>query len=89
MFGDYEAQISTLLLKRVCTPKAIVELGNEKNNQIWRNAKIRAVGMKRVMLLCETAKRSIGLKKGASAAQYEIKLLLEDYEYKKHSLIPL
>ena len=36
--------------------------------------------------LCETAKRSIGLKKGSSAAQYEMKLLLEDYEYKKAQL---
>ena len=42
--------------------------------------------MKRATTLCETAKRSIGLKKGSSAAQYEMKLLLEDYEYKKAQL---
>ena len=48
--------------------------------------KLRAVGMKRATTLCETAKRSIGLKKGSSAAQYEMKLLLEDYEYKKAQL---
>lgn len=36
--------------------------------------------------MCETAKRSIGLKKGSSAARYEMKLLLEDYEYKKGQL---
>ena len=44
-------------------PEAIVELGAEKINQIWRDAKLRAVGMKRATTLCETAKRSIGLKK--------------------------
>ena len=82
VFGDYEAQSSMLLLKKVCTPEAIVELGAEKINQIWRDAKLRAVGMKRAT----TAKRSIGLKKGSSAAQYEMKLLLEDYEYKKAQL---
>ena len=42
--------------------------------------------MKRATTLCETAKRSIGLKKGSSAARYEMKLLLEDYEYKKAQL---
>ena len=86
VFGDYEAQSSMLLLKKVCTPEAIVELGAEKINQIWRDAKLRAVGMKRATTLCETAKRSIGLKKGSSAAWYEMKLLLEDYEYKKAQL---
>jgi transposase len=69
VFGDYEAQSSMLLLKKVCTPEAIVELGAEKINQIWRDAKLRAVGMKMATTLCETAKRSIGLKKGSSAAQ--------------------
>ncbi len=42
VFGDYEAQSSMLLLKKVCTPEAIVELGAEKINQIWRDAKLRA-----------------------------------------------
>lgn len=86
VFRDYEAQSSMLLLKKACTPEAIVELGAEKINQIWRDAKLRAVGMKRATTLCETAERSIGLKKGSSAAKYEMKLLLEDYEYKKAQL---
>lgn len=86
VFRDYEAQSSMLLLKVACTPKAIVELGAGKINEIWRNAKIRAVGMKRATTLCETAKRSIGLKKGTSAAGYEMKLLLADYEYKMAQL---
>ena len=42
--------------------------------------------MKRAMTLCETAKRSIGLKKGSKAAEYEMKLLLADYEYKQSQL---
>ncbi len=83
VFGDYEAQSSMLLLQVACTPEQIVELGAEKINQIWRDAKLRAVGMKRTTTLCETAKRSIGLKKGSGAAQYEMKLLLADYTYKK------
>jgi transposase len=86
VFGDYEAQSSMLVLKVACTPKAIIELGAEKINQIWRDAKLRAVGMKRATTLCETAKKSIGLRKGSSAAKYEMKLLLADYEYKKAQL---
>jgi transposase len=86
VFGDYEAQSSMLVLKVACTPEAIIELGAEKINQIWRDAKLRAVGMKRATTLCETAKKSIGLRKGSSAAKYEIMLLLADYEYKKAQL---
>ena len=42
--GDYEAQSSMLLLKKTCTPEAIVELGAEKINQIWRDAKAKGCG---------------------------------------------
>ncbi len=86
VFGDYEAQSSMLVLKRACTPEAIVNLGAENINQIWRDAKLRAVGKKRATTLCEAAKRSIGLKKGTLATEYEMKLLLQDYEYKMAQL---
>ena len=75
-----------LLLKEAATPEAIIKLGAEGVNQIWRSAKIRAVGMKRATTLCETAKESIGLKKGTAAAEFEMKMLLRDYEYKKAQL---
>lgn len=74
------------MLKAACTSEAVIELGDEKINQIWRNAKLRAVGMKRTTILCETAKRSVGLKIGSSAARYEMKMLPADYEYKKAQL---
>lgn len=86
VFGDYESQSSMLLLKAAATPESIIKLGAEGVNQIWRSAKIRAVGMKRATTLCETAKESIGLKKGTAAAEYEMKMLLRDYEYKKAQL---
>lgn len=43
-------------------------------------------GMKRAMTLWETAKRSIGLKKGTTAAEFEMKMMLEDYDYKMTQL---
>ena len=86
VFGDYESQSSMLVLHTVCVPDEIVKLGAEKINQIWRDAKLRAVGIKRATTLCETAKQSIGLKKGTTAATYEMNLLLQDYDYKKAQL---
>lgn len=83
VFRDYESESSMLLLKRACTPEEIIELGAEGVNRIWREAKLRAVGMKRATTLCETAENSIGLKEGTSAATYEMKMLLADYDYKK------
>ncbi len=86
VFGDYESKSSMLLLKEACTPEAILALGVDGIDQIWRREKLRAVGKKRAMTLCEAAKRSIGLKKGSSAAEIEMKMLLQDYEYKMTQL---
>jgi len=86
VFGGYESQSSMLVLRHACTPEAIVNLGPEGINQLWRNEKLRAVGMKRAMTLWETAKRSIGLKKGTTAAEFEMKMMLEDYDYKMTQL---
>lgn len=83
VFGDYESQSSMLLLKKAPTPEAIIKLGPDGVNRIWRDAKIRAVGIKRATTLYEAAKRSIGLKKGTAAVEYEMQMLLCDYEYKK------
>ncbi len=83
VYGDYLAVSSLLVLKNASTPEAILKLGADGIYQIWRDAKLRAVGMKRAMTLCEAAKLSIGLKKGTKAAEYEMKMLLQDYEYKQ------
>mgnify|MGYP003022646502 FL=1 len=83
VFGDYESQSSMLVLRRACTPEKIIELGIAGINQIWRDAKLRAVGIKRATTLYETAQHSIGLKNGRNAAEYEMKLLLQDYDYKQ------
>ena len=83
VFGDYESQSSMLVLRRACTPEKIIELGIAGINQIWRDAKLRAVGIKRATTLYETAQHSMGLKNGRNAAEYEMKLLLQDYDYKQ------
>lgn len=83
VFGDYESQSSMLVLRKVCTPERILELGIAGINQIWRDAKLRAVGIKRATTLYETAKNSIGIQNGTNVSEYEMKLLLQDYDYKQ------
>ena len=82
VFRDYASKGSLLLLKVAATPSSIVALGAEGTNKIWRDAKVRAVGIKRATTLYETAKKSIGQSQGTAAAEVEMKLLLEDYEAK-------
>ena len=86
VFGSYESKSSMLLLRVASTPESIVALGVEGICRIWREAKIRAVGVKRATTLYETAKRSIGHDQGMSAAKLEMALLLEDYETKAKQL---
>ncbi len=86
VFGSYESKSSMLLLRVASTPESIVALGVEGICRIWREAKIRSVGVKRAATLYETARRSIGHDQGMSAAKLEMALLLEDYEAKAKQL---
>jgi len=70
-------------LRKACTPEKIIELGNLGINQIWRDAKLSVVGIKRATTLYKTAQNSIGIKNGTNATEYEMKLLLQDYDYKQ------
>jgi transposase len=60
----------------------VLEKGIEGINERWRKEKIRAVGIKRAMLLVEAARASVGLRNGLIAAENELEILLEDYETK-------
>lgn len=80
VFGSFEAKSSIILLKKACMPVDIVKLGAEGVNRIWRDAKLRAVGMKRTTTLINAAKTSIGQREGSEAARMELELLLEEYE---------
>lgn len=49
-----------MFLREVPLPKDIVVLGVERINQIWRNVKLRAIGLKREKTLVNKAVHSIG-----------------------------
>ena len=73
------------MLKQASLPKEIIELGAEGINKLWREAKHRAVGMKREKTLVEAAHNSIGIH-GGEGAKVELRLLIEDYTTKKKQL---
>lgn len=73
--------ISGVMVLKVCPLSAdIVMLGADGVNKIWRDAKLRAAGMKRARPLVEAAKHSVGSTESPEAAKYEMELLLGDYD---------
>lgn len=83
VFGAFDAKSSLEVLQTVPLPADVAQMGVEGINQLWRAAKLRAVGMKRAKSLYEAAQRSIGCTEGSAMARIELKLLLEDYWAKR------
>ncbi len=82
VFGKFDAASSMLVLQGAPLPSDIKRLGAEGINRIWRDNKLRAVGMKRAKSLYEAAQETIGCTEGESCSRMEIKLLLQDYQNK-------
>ena len=80
VYGNPNAISGMLILKQAPLPEDILTLGVDGINKIWRDAKLRAVGVKRAKTLIEAAEYSVGSKEGAISARMEIRMLLEDYE---------
>ena len=80
VYGKPDAKSGILILKEAPLPEDILTLGIDGVNQIWRDAKLRAVGKARAKTLIEAAEHSVGSKEGAVSARMEIRMLLEDYE---------
>ena len=86
VYGKVDAVSGMLILKQAPLPEDILTLGAEGINKIWRDAKLRAVGMKRAQTLVSAAEHSVGSREGALAARMEIRMLLEDYESRNSRL---
>ena len=61
-------------------PEDIKKLGVDGVNKIWRDAKLRGVGMKRAKTLVSAAEHSVGSKEGPEAARMELQNLLGDMD---------
>ena len=80
VYGQPDAKSGMLILKVAPLPEDILTLGIYGVNQIWRDAKVRAVGKARAKTLIEAAEHNVGSKEGEISARMEIRMLLEDYE---------
>lgn len=85
VYKNFSAESGLTVLETVPLPQDIVQLGPEGVNQLWRDKKLRAVGMKRALTLVEAAHNSIGLP-GGNCTRMEIQLLLEDFRTKQSQL---
>ena len=87
-YKDWNSTSGLMLLKHAPLPQDIIKLGAGGINQIWRDGKVRAAGMKRAKTLVEAAQDSVGLE-GGEAARLEIWILVNDYISKAEQLARL
>lgn len=80
VYGELTAISGRMVLKVAPLPEDIIKLGAEGVNQLWRDAKLRGVGMKRAKSLVTAAEHSVGSKEAPEAARIELKNLLNDME---------
>ena len=85
VYGKFSAESALLVLEETPYPADILALGAEGVNQIWREHKLRAVGMKRAKTLVEAAKKSVGMD-GGICARKDLQMLLEDFRRKQEQL---
>ena len=79
VYGNVGAVSGLMVLKVAPLPKDIVNLGVVGVNRIWRDAKVRGVGMKRAKALVTAAEHSVGSREAQEAARIELQILLSDY----------
>lgn len=85
VYGKFSAESALLVLEETPYPADILAIGAEGVNQIWREHKLRAVGMKRAKTLVEAAKKSVGMN-GGICARKDLQMLLEDFRRKQEQL---
>lgn len=80
VYRNVNAVSGLMILKEAPLPTDIVRLGVDGVNRIWRDAKLRGVGLKRARNLVTAAEHSIGSREAQEAARMELRILLSDYE---------
>lgn len=80
VYRDTKAVSGRMVLQMAPLPEDIRKLGVDGVNRIWRDAKLRGVGMKRAKTLVTAAEHSIGSKESPEAARIELRMLLQDID---------
>jgi transposase len=86
VFGDWACAGSLIVLKNAPLPQDVLKLETTGINALWREQKLRAVGIGRAVRLYEAAKSSVGVTEGVNAARCELQMLLDDYLVKQKQL---
>lgn len=86
VFGNISGQGSMAVLEKAVLPEDIISLGVDGINKLWRERKLRAVGMKRAESLYEAAVKSIGRREGNVGGRAEFRMLWEDYCHKMEQM---
>lgn len=85
VYKKFSSESGLTVLETAPLPQDVVKLGADGINHLWREKKLRAVGIKRAQTLVEAAQNSIGLD-GGVCARMEMQMLLEDYRVKEVQL---
>lgn len=80
VYKNLDTVSGMMIMKEAPLPSDIVKLGVDGVNKIWRDAKLRGVGLKRAMTLVTAATHSIGSREASECARLEIRNLLNDFE---------
>ncbi len=85
VYKQFHTVSGLMVLEQAPLPEDITALGVDGINRIWREAKLRSVGLRRAKTLVEAAHNSIG-RPGGRCSRTELSLLLEDYRIKRQQL---
>lgn len=85
VYGKFSAESALLVLEAAPYPADILALGADGVNQIWREYKLRGVGIKRAKALVEAAQKSVGMD-GGVCARLDLQMLLGDFRRKQEQL---
>ena len=83
VYKQFHTVSGLMVLEQAPLPQDIISLGVDGVNRIWREAKLRSVGMKRAKTLVEAAHNSIGCPGGRCS---RTELILLDYRTKRQQL---
>ena len=73
IYKNVDAKSGIIVLKEAPLPRDILHLGAEGINKLWRDAKLRGVGIKRAKTLFSAAEHSVGSQNAPTAARIELR----------------
>lgn len=68
------------MFEKVCLPADVLTMGENAINALWREVRMKAVGIKNATRLVDDDKNSIGLTCRSKEARMQMQLLLQEYK---------